>query len=267
VERNIAMPLAGSALFFDHVAEKYASWYSDRSPGGFALRARRQKVLDLLGNAQGRILDVGCGPGVMTQDLMDLGWEFWGVDASPKMIRESHRSFGETGRAHFTVGDASHLPYVSESFDAVISMGVLDRLPSPEAAVNEMIRVLRKKGTLILAFANLLSPYAAWKAFVYYPILARLRPIYYRLTKRTQPPSLPSSLPRLYTPGSARRLLAKHGAEVSRTVFYNSNLFLSPLDELFPRWALRVTEGLEGSGRRALHRLGAGFLLKAHKRS
>jgi hypothetical protein len=128
-----------------------------------------------------------------------------------------------------------------------------------------MARVLRKNGTLILAFANLLSPYAAWKAFVYYPILARLRPVYYRLTGRARPPALPSSLPRLYTPVSAKRLLTKHGAEVSRTVFYNSNVFLSPLDELFPRCALRVTEGLEGSRLRMLNRLRAGFLLKAQK--
>jgi ubiquinone/menaquinone biosynthesis C-methylase UbiE len=261
------MPLAGSALFFDRVADKYATWYSAPSPGGFALRVRRQKALELLRNANGRILDVGCGPGVMTQDLMDLGWEFCGVDASPNMIREGQRSFGNTGRAHFTVGDASRLPFVTGSFDAVISMGVIDRLPAPEAAVSEMTRVLRKKGTLILAFANLLSPYAAWKGFVYYPILARLRPIYHRLAGRLQPPALPSSLPRLYTPGSATRLLAKHGAEVSRTVFYNSNIFLSPLDEFFPRGALRVTERLEGSRCETLHRLGAGFLLQAHKRS
>jgi ubiquinone/menaquinone biosynthesis C-methylase UbiE len=261
------MPLAGSALFFDQVAQNYASWYAARSPGGFALRVRRQKAMELLSGARGRILDVGCGPGVMTHELLDRGWEFWGADASPNMIAECHKMFENRSRAHFTVADAAHLPYATGFFDAVVSMGVIDRLSSPEAAVQEMARVVRKNGTLILAFANLLSPYAAWKAFVYYPVVTRLRPLYCRLAGRARQPSLPSSLPKLYTVRSAKELLARNGVKVSEVAYYNSNLFLSPLDELFPRWALRVTEGFESSPRRYLHRLGAGFLLKAHKDS
>ena len=259
------MPLAGSAVFFDQVAQDYASWYSARSPGGFALRVRRQKALELLGRARGKILDVGCGPGVMTHELLHRGWEFWGVDASPNMIEQCRKLFENRRRAHFTVADAAHLPFATGFFDVVISMGVIDRLRSPEAAIREMARVLRKDGTLIVAFANLLSPYAAWKAFVYYPLIGRLRPIYCRLTGRARPPSLPSSLPKLYTVGSAKELVARYGAKVSQVAYYNSNLFLSPLDELFPRWALRLTEGLESSPRRYLTRLGAGFLLKAQK--
>jgi SAM-dependent methyltransferase len=201
----------------------------------------------------------------MTHELLDRGWEFWGVDASPKMIGECHKLFENRSRAHFEVADAALLPFDTGSFDAVISMGVIDRLPSPEAAIQEMARVLGPNGTLIVAFANLLSPYAAWKGFLYYPLLSRLRPFYCRLTGRPRPPALPSSLPKLYTVGSAKRLFARNGATASQTVFYNTNLFLSPLDELFPRWALRVTGGLECSARPHLSSLGAGFLLKAHK--
>src|SRR5690242_16163022 len=196
---DIAMPLVGSAPFFNNVADKYASWHSASSPGGFALRVRRERVLELLGRDQGRILDVGCGPGVMTQELIDLGWEFWGIDASPKMIHECCKRFEATDQAHFAVGDAARLPFPTGFFDAVICTGVIDRLPCAAAAIKEMARVVRKNGTLIVAFAHLLSPYAAWKAYVYYPILAALRPMYYRLTRRARPPSLPSSLPRLYT--------------------------------------------------------------------
>lgn len=266
-KRTIAMPLVGSAPFFNTVAEKYASWYSDPSPGGFALRVRREKVLQLLGHDTGKILDVGCGPGVMAQALLDLGWEFWGIDASPKMIRECHTRFDRAGQAHFAVGDAARLPFPSGFFDAVLCTGVIDRLPSAAAAIQEMTRVVRKNGTLIIAFAHLLSPYAAWKAYVYYPVLAGLRPLYYWLSGRARPPALPSSFPRLYTVGSARELLARHGARVSRVVFYNANVFLSPLDELFPRWALRVTEVLDGGSHRNWDRLGTGFLLKAQKLS
>jgi ubiquinone/menaquinone biosynthesis C-methylase UbiE len=259
------MRLAGSALFFNQVAQNYASWYTARSPGGFALRVRRQKALELLGRTPGRILDVGCGPGVMTHQLLDRGWEFWGVDASPNMIGECYKRFENGSRAHFTVADAAQLPFATGFFDAVISMGVIDRLPSPAAAIREMARVVRTDGTLIIAFANLLSPYAAWKAYVYYPLIGRLRPICCRLAGRAQPPSLPSSLPKLYSVSAARKLLAQNRAKVSQVVFYNTNLFLSPLDELFPRWALRVTEGLECSTRRYVRFLGAGFLLKAQK--
>lgn len=256
----------GSPAYFNKVAEEYASWYYAQSPGGYALRVRQQRVLELLDRPSGKVLDVGCGPGVLARELLDRGCEFWGVDASPRMIEECRKHLGKNDRAHFGPADATSLEFPDEYFDAVICMGVIDRIPAYDAALKEMARVVKKNGTLLISFPNLLSPYATWKKFPFYPTVALLRPVYYGLAGRPQPPSMPSSLIKLYTARTAAKLLARHGVEITDVVYYYFNVFLSPLDELLPRWTARVIHRLEPLRFGRLKWLGAGFILKAKKR-
>jgi len=260
------MTMPGSPAYFETVAEEYASWYQAQSPGGHALRTRQKRMLELLDQPGGRVLDVGCGPGILTRDLLDLGYEFWGVDASPGMIEQCRKHFGRTDRAHFAVGDAASLAFPDGYFDAAICLGVIDRLQAHESAIREMLRVVKGGGTLLISFPNLLSPYAAWKTSVFYPLVERLRPLYYGLTGRPQRPSLLSSFVKLHTARTATDVVQRYGADVTDVVYFHFNLFLSPLDDLFPRLALRVTERLERLRFGPLKWLGAGFILKGKRR-
>ncbi|MBI4454510.1 MAG: class I SAM-dependent methyltransferase [Acidobacteria bacterium] len=264
--RDKFAPTSGAAEYFNAVAEVYASRYDEDSPGGWALRVRRQRVLEALEVPPGRMLDVGCGPGLMAGDLIDKGWEFWGVDASPRMITECHKQFGSTQGAHFSTGSITSLDFPDEFFDAVICMGVIDRIQADELAIQEMSRVVKRHGILLISFANLLSPYAAWKNFFFYPAVGLLRPVYYGVAGRRPPPSLPLSFARLYTARSAAALMAKYGAEVSDVDYFYFNVFLSPLDELLPGWTLRLTQKLERLRCSKLKWLAVGFVLKAEKR-
>jgi ubiquinone/menaquinone biosynthesis C-methylase UbiE len=277
MNQDKVMALSGSAPYFDQVAEDYASWYHLQSPGGHALRVRQRRVVELLDERGGKVLDVGCGPGVLVRELLHLGYKVWGVDAAPRMIERCRKDFTETDRAHFAVCDATSLDFPDRWFDAVICMGVIDRIQAHESAIMEMIRVVRKDGTLLITFPNLLSPYAAWRNFVFYPAVSLLRPIYYGLAGRRQPPtpydldgppklrSLFSSLAKLPTPRSTAQLMSRYGTEVTDIAHFYFNVFLSPLDELFPRWTLRVTEKLERLRGSRLRWLGAGFIVKAVK--
>lgn len=267
-----------SLPYFDAVAGAYSRGYQENSPGGYALRIRKQRVVELLDKRGGRVLDVGCGPGMMVQELLDLGCEFWGVDASPNMIVQCRAEFGNAHRAHFAVSDATSLPFPDGFFDTVICTGVIGHVRAAESAIKEMARVVKRNGTLLVSFPNLLSPYAAWKLFVFYPAVALLRPVYYRLAGRPQPPSLyrfgsrdqfrslRSAFAELHTARAARELIAVHGAEAAEIVYFYFNVFLSPVDELFPRWTLAVVRRLEGLRRGRLKWLGAGFIVKAQKR-
>src|SRR5260370_31301008 len=60
------------------------SGHARETPGGFALRVRQRRVLELFDKAGGKVLDVGCGPAEVVQPLLSLGCQFWGVDPSPK---------------------------------------------------------------------------------------------------------------------------------------------------------------------------------------
>ena len=187
MDKDKVMQLSGSASYFNEMAEEYTLSYRSQSPMGYALRVRQQRVLELLDTSGGKVLDVGCGPGMLAVELLNLGHKVWGVDAAPAMIDLCRKQPGESGHAHFAVGDATNLAFPDGFFDAVTCIGVIDRIPTHKSVLREMTRVVKRNGTLIISFPNLLSPYAAWKLFVFYPTVALLRPIYYHLIRRPQP--------------------------------------------------------------------------------
>jgi SAM-dependent methyltransferase len=222
--------------------------------------------VELLNGINGKVLDVGCGPGVMVEDLTGLGCEIYAVDAAPRMVEECYRRFGHLPQVHCSVGSATALNFTDESFDAVLCMGVIDRIPSYKLALKEMVRVVKANGSLIIAFPNLLSPYASWKNFIFYPAVGLMQKIYFRSIGCKRPPSLLSSLAILHTARGAISILSKYGVCIDRVVYYYYNPFLSPLDEIFPRYTLQAVYRLERLYAGSLKWLGAGFILKAEKR-
>lgn len=260
-----ASVLSKPAAYFDAVALKYGSRYAATSPGGLALRVRKERTLELLQSPGGKVLDVGCGPGVLFDGLLNLDCEVWGVDPAPNMIEQCRTHFGNHPRVHAAVADATSLPFPSEFFDAVTCLGVIDFVQASDSAISEMVRVVKKDGTILVSFSNLLSPYTAWRNFVFYPTVRLVRPAYYRLARRPPPASLLAVDRRLYTVDAATALIHKHGATVIHVTHCYFNIALSPLDEFFPRWAMKMTESLEQLRFGMLKWLGGAFIVKATK--
>lgn len=252
-------------VYFDSIAHKYFQLYNENSPGGYAFRIRKKKVLELIEHSKGKVLDIGCGPGIMVKELTDLGYEFWGLDASPNVIEQCKKRFGTMDSVYFSTGDATKLEFPDDFFNLVICMGVIDRIEKYELAIKEMLRVVKKDREVIIVFPNLFSPYASWRAFVFYPLARLLKSVYYSILRRPQPPSTLSSFVKLHTERGAVELVKKNDGKVTDTVYFNFNIFLSPLDELFPRLTMLVTRKLERFFSGRMQWLGSGFILKVKK--
>lgn len=106
-------------------------------------------LLDLLTPKPGeRVLDVGCGDGVLTKQLMDRGCDVIGVDASPAMV-ETAKALGV--QAH--VMDGHQLPFYEE-FDAVVSNAALHWMVKPDEVLCSIRRALRPGGRFVAEFGG-----------------------------------------------------------------------------------------------------------------
>ncbi len=97
-----------------------------------------------------RILDAGCGTGLLLDELAlrDLGASLVGLDLTRGMLAKAWLRLGE--RAGLVQGDASRLPFPDHVFDIVTSSSVLHYLHGPAPALREWQRVLRPGGTVVI---------------------------------------------------------------------------------------------------------------------
>ena len=99
-----------------------------------------------------RVLDAGCGPGLLSSRLaeaVDPG-ELHGIDIEPSQVEQSRIIAAEHGRdnAHFAVADAADLPFDDASFDVVHLSGLLLFVPDTAQVLSEVKRVLKPGGMI-----------------------------------------------------------------------------------------------------------------------
>ena len=95
-----------------------------------------------------KILDVGCGNGLLMDFLINHN-EIWGIDFSLSMLKIARE------RNIITVGgEASNIPLKSNTFDYVLGIGLLQYTENEIEVIREMIRVLKKRGTIILSLLH-----------------------------------------------------------------------------------------------------------------
>jgi ubiquinone/menaquinone biosynthesis C-methylase UbiE len=119
------------------------------------IQAIKQLMLPSLNLGHGkRVLDVGCGTGDDVRKLAELvggRGQAVGLDHSAVMIAEARRRHGgEALPVEFMQGDAEHLSFANETFDACRAERVLMHLAEPERAMMEMARVLRRRGRVVV---------------------------------------------------------------------------------------------------------------------
>jgi SAM-dependent methyltransferase len=117
---------------------------------GLERQARYRWAAEVAGG--GRVLDAACGAGWGTAVLAAKAAAAVGVDFSPAAVGDARREHG--GLADFHEGDLRELPFGRGEFDSVVCFEAIAHVAEPERVLDELHRVLRAGGTLLISAPN-----------------------------------------------------------------------------------------------------------------
>lgn len=207
----------------------YERWRSSRL-GRITDALEQDLLFEMLGPIAGlRILDVGCGDGQLALALVRAGARVAAVDNDPRMLTAASRRF-EAAAVKVDLREASalSLSFDSECFDVVSAITVLCFIGEPRRAIEEMVRVLKPGGRLVIGELAGSSCWAAWR----------------RLRSRLGHPTWRAA--RFWTAGELRELITGAGLiieDLKAAVFYpplgGMAAVLAPLDRWLGRRLIR----------------------------
>ena len=106
---------------------------------------------------QGMILDVGCGNGIISTTLGQLGYRVKGIDVSEKAVQKAQRH-NQLDNVVFEVADAEELVATHVTYDVIICSEVLEHLKNPSDLLQILHQLLKNTGILLVTVPNGLGP-------------------------------------------------------------------------------------------------------------
>jgi 2-polyprenyl-6-hydroxyphenyl methylase / 3-demethylubiquinone-9 3-methyltransferase len=102
-----------------------------------------------------KVLDLGCGAGVLSEPLARLGWQVTGVDAAPAAIAAAaEHAAGQGLSLTYQVGSVETLLTTGTQYDLVCALEIIEHVADPQAFLRQVTQLVRPGGLLILSTLN-----------------------------------------------------------------------------------------------------------------
>lgn len=206
---------------------------------------------------EGRTLDIGCGPGIMLNDLYRRGFEPFGFDISKAMVKTAREHFLklEDSTPFLCVADVENLPFIDGSFELVVCAGVIEYLGQDYRALQEISRVLKPRGIAFITVTNALAP------FWFIETIAKIVGVWSKLVSYVKGDS-PFPIARVHIPSSLVNMASRVGLVEIDRAYFDFSAFPFPINVIFPNLCKRIGMSMEQLSRTKLGFIGRGCILK-----
>lgn len=111
-------------------------------------------------NGESRVLDLGCGSAPVLSELRRHGVRVSGLDYSPDMLEHARSRLRALGLddTDLRQGDCRATPYPAASFDVIVCLGVISYIEDYDAVLDEIDRLLKPGGRVLISFRNVFNP-------------------------------------------------------------------------------------------------------------
>jgi demethylmenaquinone methyltransferase/2-methoxy-6-polyprenyl-1,4-benzoquinol methylase len=130
---------------YDLTAEMYETRYAEEQAVKY--KAAR-KSLNI--NGDSRVLDVGCGMGLLFSQVAAKTQTVVGVDISSMLLRQAKEHARKFRNVHLVQADADHLPFISNYFNLVFAFTVLQNMPNPQETLSEIKRNATRDASIVV---------------------------------------------------------------------------------------------------------------------
>ena len=212
---------------FEEHAEDWLAIYSGEGLNALNIQLRKERVLKLIDSLSlpeaTYALDLGCGTGLMCVELLRRGFRVLGVDVAEGMLELARKNCADqvlASQADFRLGNAEQIEFEDASFDLVVAMGLIEYLRWDRWSLQQMLRVLKPGGYLIVTAPNkvrlsrLISTLADPVRMMKRLLLRPLRRCSSQDQMRNNGPVSETFQRKLYLPGRLNRTLDQLGFEV-----------------------------------------------------
>ena len=134
-------------MFWDRVAGVYDLFVNVIN--GKTHKALRQIVSDLIG-PEDVVLECACGTGLLSTVIAEKCRQLTATDFAPKMLKRAEKNCADYQNVQFRQADILSLDFPDGSFDKVVAGNVIHLLDEPMKALNELDRVCKSGGMLII---------------------------------------------------------------------------------------------------------------------
>jgi len=270
------MKQTGVKEYYESEAVEYNQEFYESDSKYPTLRYRQNYILKMIKNLNlsdnSKILDAGCGPGDLLLSLEQNFESITGIDIAEEMVSIANKKLESRKSKNivFQCGDIENLEFANSEFDLIICSGVVEYLKDDIVWMNEIKRVLRPDGYLIVNITNKYSV-RKWtsgcveKLKSFKPFLNFMNFIKMKILRKGKVHYFPFK-PRLHSPSKFDKYLIKNGFEKITHNYFDFAIFPSPFDTLFGFITTPVKKSLERYSERNMKFNGTGYIVCVKRR-